>query len=232
MGRGVAQSTQTVQGLIDNFNAQGAQIVLRDGPTGKPQLHGLVADSTMRHRLEHELQVTGFRVGVQLHDARQMAESLTRLALLADQHCEARHLGGGRFECDAGVVDSEGLANLHTLASQVPGVVDLQVRALKPLQATVVAVAPAAPEPEPVAVVVPPAPKPFQALPVIRNVAVGARSSFAYDGRGRKLRVGDRVDGATVTRIQLSGVEFMRDEQRYMVGVTPVLLAAAPLATH
>jgi hypothetical protein len=58
-------------------------------------------------------------------------------------------------------------------------------------------------------------------------VAVGQQESFAYDGHGRRLRVGDTVDGVKVKSIQFEGVEFVRDKQRYTVGITPVLTSTS-----
>ena len=84
----------------------------------------------------------------------------------------------------------------------------------------------------PVVVAAPPKvivePKPAViALPIIRHVAVGQRVSFAIDAAGRRLRVGDQVDGSKVQRIQFDAVVFVRDGQRYTVGVTPMLSVAA-----
>jgi hypothetical protein len=158
-----------------------------------------------------------------------MGESLTRLALLAGRPCEAKYLGGGRFECDAGVADQSVVTQLSALAQQVPGVVALEVRARAPEPAAAV-MATVAAEPAPAVVPAPVVVRPR--LPVIRHVAIGERESFAYDGNGRRLRVGDSVDGAKVMNIRFEGVEFLRERQRYQVGVTPMLTSASSGAAN
>jgi hypothetical protein len=230
--RGAQQEVRTLNSVVESFNTLGAQMAVSSEPGGVPRLRGLVADAPMRERLESDIRAAGIKVDIQLHDVRQMAESLTRLALLADRHCEAKHLGGGRFECDAGVADPRMVSQLSALAQQVPGVVALDVRARlpeRPPERVAVAMT-TLPEPVPVA-----APSPVTArprLPVIRHVAIGERESFAYDGNGRKLRVGDSVDGAKVTQIRFEGVEFVRDKQRYNVVVTPMLTSSSSSSTN
>jgi hypothetical protein len=226
--REAQQEARTLSSVVESFNALGAEMTLSGEPASPPQLRGLVVDAPMKERLESEIRSAGIRVDIQLHDVRQMAESLTRLASLADHPCEAKHLGGGRFECDAGVAEPRTVAQLAALAGQVPGVVALQVRARSPERSPepVPAVVAVTPEPVvPAAVVAPVVTRPK--LPVIRHVAVGERESFAYDGNGRRLRVGDVVDDAKVVKIRFEGVEFVRDKQRYQVGVTPMLTSAS-----
>lgn len=229
---GVPHDGRTLQAVVESFNGRGAQIEIDTELGGTPRLRGLVLDAPMRERLEHDMHAAGLRAQLQLHDARQMAESLTRLALLADRRCDARHLGGGRFECDAGIADSAALMRLRALGQQVPGVVAFEVRAQPPAQSNAALPLVIMPEPkaQPLharAPVAPAVPASHPALPVIRHVAVGARESFAYDRLGHRLRVGDSVGGAKVLRIRFEGVEFVRDQQRYMVAVTPVLSAAS-----
>ncbi len=118
------------------------------------------------------------------------------------------------------MADQAAVSQLRALAQQVPGVVVLNVQARAP--EPVLAQMPVSPPPLPQPAVAPARPK----LPVIRHVAIGERESFAYDGNGRKLRVGDSVDGVKVIGIRFEGVEFMRDKQRYQVGVTPMLTSA------
>jgi hypothetical protein len=230
--REAQQEVRTLSSVVESFNALGAQLVASNEPGGIPRLKGLVADAPMRERLEAEIRALGMKVDIQLHDARQMAESLTRLALLAGRQCEAKHLGGGRFECDAGVADQRVVSQLAALAQQVPGVVALEVRARAPERS---------PEPEPVVAAPPELAVPAAAsapvvarpkLPVIRHVAVGERERFAYDGNGRRLRVGDSVDGAKVMNIRFESVEFMREKQRYQVVVTPMLTSASSGAAN
>jgi hypothetical protein len=230
--RDAQQEGRTLTSVIESVNALGAQMVVSSEPGGIPRVRGLVADTSMRERLERDLRAAGLKADVQLHDVRQMGESLTRLALLTDRSCEARHLGGGRFECDAGVADQRVVSQLRALAQQVPGVVALEVRAREPLQASPpnpVANVVVAPEPVPVAAPAPVVARPK--LPVIRHVAVGERESFAYDIKGRRLRVGDSVDGAKVVQIRFEGVDFLRDKQRYHVVVTPMLTSASNVST-
>lgn len=219
---------RTLSSVIESFNALGAQMAVSSELDGIPRVRGLISDPPMRERLERDIRTAGLKADLQLHDVRQMGESLTRLALLAGRNCEAHHLGGGRFGCDAGVADQRVVSQLTTLAQQVPGVVALEVRAREPEPA---------PQPAPVAavVVVPEAgaravPVPVVArpkLPVIRHLAIGEHESFAYDSNGRRLRVGDSVDGAKVVNIRFEGVEFARDRQRYHVVITPMLTSAS-----
>jgi hypothetical protein len=215
----------TLQGLIESFNALGGQMVLSERD-GIASVRGLVTDASMRQRLEHEIHAFGLEVNLQLHDVRQMAESLTRLALLADRSCEARHLSAGRFECDAGQADEQTVSQLRSLAQQVPGVVALEVRTHEPQRVPESVSQPTKPQPEPVHAAAPAPRLTHTKLPVIRHVAVGRRQSFAYDSNGRKLRVGDVVGDAKVVGIRFSGVEFERDQQRYRVGVVPMLMSA------
>lgn len=228
--RGAQQEAEarTLSSVIESFNALGAQMVVSSELDGIPRVRGLVADPPMRERLERDIRTAGLKADLQLHDVRQMGESLTRLALLADRNCEAHHLGGGRFECDAGVADQRVVSQLSALAQQVPGVVALEVRAREPeptpqpAPVTALVVAPeAGARAEPVPAVARPK------LPVIRHLAIGEHESFAYDGNGRRLRVGDSVDGAKVVNIRFEGVEFARDKQRYHVAVTPMLTSAS-----
>jgi hypothetical protein len=228
--RGAQQEARTLNSVIESFNALGAQVAVSGELGGIPSLRGLVADAPMRERLESDIRAAGLKVDVQLHDVRQMGESLTRLALLAGRHCEAKHLGGGRFECDAGVADPRVVSQLSALAGQVPGVEALLVRARPPEQVSEPVVIAAVPDPVPVVKPAPPVARPK--LPVIRHVAIGERESFAYDGNGRRLRVGDTVDGAKVINIRFEGVDFMREKQRYQVVVTPVLASASSGTTN
>jgi hypothetical protein len=218
--RVVQQDARTLNSVVESFNALGAQLLVSDSSGGIPKLSGLVVDAPMKNRLESDIRAAGIKVDMQLHDIRQMAESLTRLALLTGHPCEAKHLGAGRFECDAGVADPAAVSQLRALAQQVPGVVVLNVQARAP--EPVLAQAPLAPPP-----LVPQATEPVRPkLPVIRHVAVGDKGSFAYDGNGRRLRMGDSIDGAKVVAIRFEGVEFLRDKQRYHVSVTPMLTSA------
>ncbi len=231
--REAQQEARTLSSVVESFNALGAQMAVSSELGGVPRLRGLIADAPMRERLEGEIRAAGIKVDIQLHDVRQMAESLTRLALLADRACEAKHLGGGRFQCDAGVADQRVVSQLTALAQQVPGVVALEVRARPPERSPEPVPVVVAAISEPVAPVVVPAPAVARPkLPVIRHIAVGERESFAYDGNGRRLRVGDSVDGAKVINIRFEGVEFVRDKQRYQVGVTPMLTSASSGTTN
>lgn len=230
--RVVQQEARTLSSVIESFNALGAQMVVSSEAGGIAQVRGLIADAPMRERLERDIRAAGVKADVQLHDIRQMGESLTRLALLAGRNCEARHLGGGRFGCDAGVADQTVVSQLRALAQQVPGVVALNVQAREPERALEqIPVAVALPQ-QPVAAAEPASAPVRPKLPVIRHVAVGERESFAYDGNGRRLRVGDSVDGAKVKSIQFEGVEFVRDKQRYSVAITPVLTSTSSGAAN
>jgi hypothetical protein len=222
---------RTLGDVIQPFNAVGAQIAVVDDAEGRPLLRGLVADAQMREKLEREIRAAGLTADLRLHDVRQMGESLTRLARLTDHSCEARHIEGGRFECDAGVVDPQVVARLQALASQVPGAVALKVHASQPEpRPAPVPVAAAALEPP--AKVEPPPPVARPRLPVIRHIAVGERESFAFDVNGRRLKVGDSVDGAKVVRIRFEAVDLLREGQRYSVAVTPMLTSAASPALN
>jgi hypothetical protein len=225
--RVVQQEVRTVGSIIESFNALGAQMVVSGGSSGVTQVRGLIPDASMRAQLEGDIRASGVKADVQLYDVRQMGESLTRLALLGGHPCEARHLGSGRFECDAGVADGGAVTQLRALAQQVPGVVVLNVKArdVKAREPNPVLVSP---PPQQAVATVEPASAPVRPkLPVIRAVAVGQQESFAYDGHGRRLRVGDTVDGVKVKSIQFEGVEFVRDKQRYTVGITPVLTSTS-----
>lgn len=229
--RGAQQEAEarTLSSVIESFNALGAQMVVSSELDGVPRVRGLVADFPMREQLERDIRAAGLKADLQLHDVRQMGESLTRLALLTGRKCEARHLGGGRFECDAGMADQRMVSQLSALAQQVPGVVALEVRAREPEPAPQSAAVAAVGVPEASAGTVP-VPGSVVArpkLPVIRHLAIGEHESVAYDGNGRRLRVGDSVDGAKVVNIRFEGVEFARDKQRYHVAVTPMLTTSA-----
>jgi hypothetical protein len=226
----IQSKTRTFNSVMEPFNARGAQLVLTTNSDDKPLLRGLIVDAAMKDQLERELRAAGLNAELQFNDVQQMGESLTRLARLAGHRCEARHLGGGRFECDAGLLDAKGVTSLQALAAQVPGVVELKVRAITPPtlpQPTLVATTPDAPvRAEPLK----PVARPL--LPIIRHVAVGESVSLAYDGYGRKLRVGDVVGGAKVIAIRFEGVEFQRDRQRYTVTVTPEIASAASTSNN
>jgi hypothetical protein len=194
-------------------------IVQRSG--GTRVLRGLIADDPMRERIEREVLAAGLQVEFQLHDVRRMGESLKRLALLAGHPCDARHVADGRFECDAGVAAPEVAQRLRALAEQVPGVVAFEVRARAPEVPV-----PAKP-PEPVVVKAPPPPEPPPApWPQIRHVVLGTSGSFVIDTQGRKLRVGDNVDGARVQQIRFDAVDFIRAGQRH----TAIVMATDGLA--
>jgi len=209
-------TSQSLDRLVDSFNAQGAQIVIVQRSGGTRVLRGLIADDLMRERIEREVLAAGLQVEFQLHDVRRMGESLKRLALLAGHPCDARHVADGRFECDAGVAAPEVAQRLRALAEQVPGVVAFDVRA----RAREVPV-PAKP-PEPVVVKAPPPPEPPPApWPQIRHVVLGASGSFVIDTQGRKLRVGDNVDGARVQQIRFDAVDFVRAGLRHTAIVMP-----------
>jgi hypothetical protein len=215
--RAALTTSQSLDRLIDAFNAQGAQIVIAERSGGVPVLRGLVADDPMRERLEREVLAARLQVEFQLHDVRRMGESLDRLALLAGHACEARHVAEGRFECDAGVAAPEVVQRLRALAQQVPGVVAFDVRAQAPE---------AAKPPEPMVVQTPTVESPSAPWPQIRHVALGTNGSFAIDAQGRTLRVGDDVDGARVLRIRFDEVDFSRSGQRH----TAALMATDALA--
>ncbi len=225
--RGAQQEAEvrTLSSVIESFNALGAQMAVSSELDGIPSVRGLIADFPMRERLERDIRAAGLKADLQLHDVRQMGESLTRLALLTGRNCEAHHLGGGRFECDAGVADQRVVSQLSALAQQVPGVVALEVRAREPEPAPQSAAVAVVGVPEAGAPTVPVVARPK--LPVIRHLAIGEHESFAYDGNGRRLRVGDSVDGAKVVNIRFEGVEFVRGKQRYHVAVTPMLTTSA-----
>lgn len=229
--RGSQREARTLGDVVKPFNALGAQIAVVDDAEGPPLLRGLVADAQMREKLEREIHAAGLKANLRLHDLRQMGESLTRLTRLADHHCEARHVEGGRFECDAGVVDQQVVARLQALASQVPGAVALKVHASQPAPRPA-SVQVAAAVLEPPAKVEPPPPVARPRLPVIRHIAVGERESFAFDAHGRRLKVGDSVDGAKVVRIRFEAVDLLREGQRYSVAVTPMLTSAASPALN
>ena len=229
--RNAQQEVRTLNNVIEFFNSHGAQMVVSIEPGGTSRVQGLVADAPMRGLLERDIRAAGLKADLQVFDVRQMGESLTRLALLMGKSCEARHLGGARFECDAGVAGKEVVSQLSALAQQVPGVVALEVRALEPelaLQLPLLAKASLA---EPASSTAPAPMVAFNKLPTIRHVAIGAGSSFAYDASGRRLQVGDSVDGASVVSIRFDGVEFARDKQRYHVAVAPMLTSASGSAT-
>lgn len=220
--RGAPSKSLTLSAIVDGFNKQGAQITVEQGSDGRPQLRGLIGDAQARVRLDGELRSADLRPDVQLHDVHQMGESLSRLVRLEGQDCKVNHLGGGRFECDAGVATQPAVERLRALKDDVPGVVSFDVRSqrIEPVAPPVAAPVPAAK--------VAPAPRPAViALPIIRHVAVGEKVSFAIDASGRRLRVGDQVDGSKVQRIQFDAVVFVRDGQRYTVGVTPMLTVAS-----
>jgi hypothetical protein len=216
------QAARTLVDVVQPFNAQGAQLVVLKDAEGWPALRGLVLDALMREKLEQDIRGAGLKADLQLHDVQQMAESLTRLARLSNHPCEARHVSDGRFACDAGVADAPLVARLRALASQVPGVVALEVQAHAPEPKPVVAQAPVLPKIEPVVE----QPK----LPVIRHIAISERESMAFDADGRWLRVGDKVDGAKVTRIEFDKVELSLGKRRYIVSVSPASLVTGMVA--
>ena len=225
--RNAQQATRTLHDLVASFNMRGAQITVGTDVNGRALLRGLVADDSMRDTLERDLNAAGLQAELQLHDVRQMGESLTRLARLKNHSCEAHHLGDGRFACDAGKASQQAAQTLRALATQVPGVVALEVRVVedevKPLPVVVMA-------PEPEAVKVPVAPPlvkvDYPTLPVIRHIAVGQHERFAVDSNGRKLRVGDITHGAKVVQIRFETVELSLAGQSYMVAATPMLTRA------
>ena len=223
--RGLQQEARTLSSVIDSFNSLGAQMVISNELGGIPRVQGLVVDAPMRGRLEHDIRAAGLNADLQLHDVRQMGESLTRLALLMGKSCEARHLGGGRFECDVGVSDQKVVSQLSALVQQVPGAVALKVNAPEPAPLATVVLPPAISAAVSTTVVVLPK------LPVIRHVAIGALESFAYDSSGRRMRAGDSVDGAKVVKIRFDGVDFTRDKLRYHVAVATMATSASSPAT-
>jgi hypothetical protein len=220
--RNSQQAVRTLNDVVQPFNAQGAQLVAVKDFDDKPVIRGLVLDAVMRERLEQNIRASGLKADLQLHDVQQMAESLTRLARLNNHPCEARHVSDGRFACDAGVADAPLVARLQALASQVPGVVALEVQAHTPEPKPVVAQAPVLPKIEPVVE----QPK----LPVIRHIAISERESMAFDADGRWLRVGDKVDGAKVTRIAFDKVELSLGKRRYIVSVSPASMVTGMVA--
>lgn len=118
--------------VLAHFNALGAQLLLATPEGEPPTVQGLVSDAGMRQELEQALQSTGSRLALQVHDVKQMAESLTRLARLGGYTCGARHLGDGRFACDVPVPDEVAAARLQALVPSVPGVQSLAVRVAPP----------------------------------------------------------------------------------------------------
>jgi hypothetical protein len=228
------QDLRTLSEVIQPFNNRGGHVAVLNEFDGQPQVRGLVTDALAREQLEHQIRALGIKADVQVHDVQQIAESLSRLARLIDHPCEAHHLGAGRFECDAGVADQSTVARLQALVAQVPGAVALEVNARAPAPAFA-----ALPElkmvPVP-ALTLPPkielaALSPSLKLPVIKHIAVGERESFAYDSAGRRLRVGDTMDGAKIVQIRFDGVELLRGKQRYTIKVT-VLASAANFSAH
>lgn len=113
--------------VIAAFNARGAQLVqvLEDG--APPAVRGLVSDAAMRLELEQALRAARPAPALQVHDLKQMAESLTRLARLGGYTCGVRHLGDARFACDMPVPDEAAAARLQALVVSVPGVQSLAV---------------------------------------------------------------------------------------------------------
>jgi hypothetical protein len=217
MMRNTRQSIHTLGDVLKPFNAQGAQLVAAKEADERSVVRGLVVDAAMRDKLEQSIRTSDLKAELQLHDVQQMSESLTRLARLNNHTCEAHHLGGGRFMCDAGVADTSLVARLQALPSQVPGVTSLEVHAR-------------APEPKPV---VNKAPEPLKVeepvtspkLPVIRHVAISERARMAFDTEGRWLHVGDQVDGFKVTRIDFDKVELMQGKRRYSISISPIGMA-------
>jgi hypothetical protein len=221
--RAAQRPAATLDSVIAAFNSRGAEIALVADGQAQPVLRGFIADARMRDELERSVSSSGLRATLQVRDVQQIADSLTRLARLTGHNCEAHHRGLGRFECDAGVVESAALAKLQSLAEQVPGVNSFDVHA----QLADLAAAPTFSEPEPIAAKGELVPKPMSRLPVIRHVAVGQTNSFAFDANGRRLRVGDSVHGARMVRVRLESVDFVLDGQPYSVPVTPMLSASA-----
>jgi hypothetical protein len=216
------QAARTLGDVVQPFNAQGAQLAVIKDAEGRPALRGLVLDALMREKLEQDIRGAGLKADLQLHDVQQMAESLTRLARLSNHPCEARHVEAGRFACDAGVADEPLVARLQALANQVPGVVQLDVHATAPEPKPVVAKAPELPKAE--------VPVPEPKLPVIRHVVMSEREGMAFDVDGNRLRVGDHVGGAKVTRIEFDKVELMRGKRKYTVSVRPAGLVTGLVA--
>lgn len=224
--RDFRRAGRTLDEVVALFNAKGAEITIGAAPGGLPLLQGFVADAAMRERLGREVAAAGLRAELRLRDVGQMADSLTRLARLSDHRCEARHLGGGRFECDAGAVGTQAAGKLRALAAQVPGVVALDVRSIQPESPAPTTAPPvaadAAPPPER-----PPAPRVHPQLPEIRHIAMGHRDRFAIDANGRKLRVGDTAGDARVVQIRFDAVELSLEGQAHTVLARPLLARAA-----
>ncbi len=214
------ETLRTLADVLRPFNAQGAALVALNEAHNQTVVRGLVLDGLMHEKLEQSIRTAGLKADLQLHDVQQMAESLTRLARLNNHPCEARHLSHGRFACDAGMADGPLVVKLQALAAQVPGVVALEVQAQVPQPKPVLAAAPAWHKAEPV--VEPPK------LPSIRHVVISARERIAFDASGNRLRVGDQVEEAKVTRIEFDKVELMVGKQRHTVSVSPISLAAKP----
>ncbi len=218
-----APLTRTLSAVVDGFNARGAELGVARDPEGQPVLRGFVRDSAMREALEIDIAAAGLKAKLQVHDLRQMTESINRLTGLANHACEAKYQGAGRFTCDAGLADETTVARLQSLGSQVPGIAAWDVQALPP-PAAGRAEAPSAASPTASAPVAsaearkPEAPR----WPSIRHVAVSSAGSFAYDAQGRRLRVGDSIDGAKLTAIRFDAVEFQRDGKRIEVSVRPM----------
>jgi hypothetical protein len=222
------EASRSVGSVVDAFNARGAQIEVAADAEKKALLRGTVTDAAMRRELERELTASGLNPGLQLHEVQQMAESLTRLARLTGYVCETRHLGEGRFACDAEVPDAQAVDRLSALAAQVPGVQSLAATP-RQIDPPVVEPEPVAP---PVAVAPPPPPvRPSVPFPVISHVLIGDSRSMAIDADGRTLRVGDQVEGAKVVAIRFDSVELEFGRQRYKVGVA-TQTSAAGLATN
>lgn len=219
--------SRSLEQVIADFNARGASITIAAGHTG-PVLQGVVADAAARTALDKALTAAGARADVRVQSARLMTESLDRMARLAGHGCEARHLGGGRFDCGLGLPDASAVQRMHELAAQVPGVQSLALRAAPP--AEVVPKPPPEPSPlPPLAVItVPDRPKP--PLPSIRHVAIGPRGGLAIDSSGRTLRVGDEFEGGRVVAIRFNALEVAYQGRRYSVAVGTAL--DSPLITQ
>jgi hypothetical protein len=225
-----APLTRTLSAVVDGFNARGAELGMARDPEGQPMLRGFVLDATMREALEVDIAAAGLKAKLQVHEVRQMTESLNRLTRLTNHDCEAKYQGEGRFSCEAGLADEATVERLQALGPQVPGLVAWDVQALPPPAAgamgALAAAGMAAPSASaPVASTEaqkPDAPR----WPAIRHVAIGGTESLAYDAQGRRLRIGDSVDGAKLTAIRHDAVEFQRDGKRIEVAVRS--MAAPP----
>lgn len=113
--------------VIAAFNARGAQLVQVHEDGLAPAVRGLVSDGAMRLELEQALRSARPLLALQVHDLKQMAESLTRLARLGGYTCGVRHLGEARFACEVPVPDEAAAARLQALVASVPGVQSLAV---------------------------------------------------------------------------------------------------------